>query len=165
MYDIIAVLVLLIIGYSFGSVLEKKHFRSLNKRERALVNLPTTTRKKPVIPLPDPASGQWAHAKLVTGSCVISIDYFKRFVAGLRKIFGGHVVTYEGLVDRARREAILRLKEQAKNAQQLVNLRIETSSVSQGRQNQLGSVEVLAYATAIYVVTNEVHTKTAFEQR
>ena len=49
------------------------------------------------------------------------------------------------LVDRARREAILRMKEQAADADLFVNLKLETSSVS-----QVGSVEVLAYCTAIW---------------
>ncbi|MCI5128213.1 MAG: hypothetical protein D3907_06860, partial [Candidatus Electrothrix sp. AUS3] len=33
--------------------------------------------------------------------------YFKRIVAGLRNIFGGNVQSYETLVDRARREAVI----------------------------------------------------------
>ena len=88
--------------------------------------------------------------ELVTGNAVISVDYFKRVAAGLRKLFGGNLTTYETLVDRARREAILRLKESCQGATQIINLRIETSSISQGKSNQIGSVEVLAYATAIY---------------
>ena len=88
--------------------------------------------------------------KLVTGSVVISVDYFKRILAGLRNIFGGQVSAYETLVDRARREAILRMKEKCPKATQLINLRIETSSISKGAKQQVGSVEVLAYGTAIY---------------
>ncbi|MFT6733724.1 MAG: hypothetical protein ACJAS9_001914 [Polaribacter sp.] len=49
------------------------------------------------------------------------MDYFKRFLAGLRNIFGGRVVTYESLVDRARREAILRMKEKCPAAPSLIN--------------------------------------------
>ena len=53
-------------------------------------------------------------------------------------------------MDRARREAILRLKESCLDATQIINLRIETSSIYKGKGNQIGSVEVFAYATAIY---------------
>jgi uncharacterized protein YbjQ (UPF0145 family) len=47
----------------------------------------------------------------VSGSVVVSVDYFKRFLAGLRTLVGGRVTSYETLLDRARREAILRCKE------------------------------------------------------
>ena len=54
------------------------------------------------------------------------------------------------LLDRARREAILRLKESCSGATQVINLRIETSSISKGEGDSIGSVEVLAYGTALY---------------
>ncbi|PCI71781.1 MAG: hypothetical protein COB38_05130 [Gammaproteobacteria bacterium] len=137
---------LVLIGLIVGSILEKKHFESIRKREKLTLKLPiinidsydkTKTLKK---------------AYLVTGSVVISVDYFKRFLAGLRNIFGGRVVTYESLVDRARREAILRMKEKCPAANLIINLRIETSTISkQGRSGQksVGCVEVIAYGTAI----------------
>ena len=68
-------------------------------------------------------------------------------------LFGGRVTQYESLLDRARREAILRMKEQAelKNAFVVLNARVETSSISKNskRRNSVGAVEVLAYGTAI----------------
>ena len=53
------------------------------------------------------------HPSMVTGNVVISVDYFKTVVAGLRNLVGGNVNTYETLLDRARREALLRLQQQA----------------------------------------------------
>ena len=47
-------------------------------------------------------------------------------------------------------EAILRMKESCPGASEIINLRIVTSSISQGQGNQVGSVEVLASGTAIY---------------
>jgi hypothetical protein len=64
---------------------------------------------------------------------------------------------YETLLDRARREAVLRLKESCPGAVQIINLRIETSSISKGSKNQIGCVEVLAYATAIFKGTPQIH--------
>jgi len=60
---------------------------------------------------------------------------------------------YESLVDRARREAILKVKQKAEEAGYncIVNLRIETSSISKNAKKSVGSVEALAYATAIRV--------------
>jgi uncharacterized protein YbjQ (UPF0145 family) len=87
---------------------------------------------------------------LVNGSVVLSIDFFKKFVAGLVNLFGGNMVSYETIVDRARREAILRMKESAGDASEIINIRIETSSISQSTQQGVGAIEVLAYGTAIY---------------
>jgi uncharacterized protein YbjQ (UPF0145 family) len=61
------------------------------------------------------------------------------------------VKSYESLVDRARREAILRMKEQAieRGAVVVTNVRIETSSISKGQGKAIGSIEVLAYGTSV----------------
>ena len=91
-----------------------------------------------------------SHAELVHGHVVISVDYFKQILAGLRNLFGGTIQAYETLLDRARREAVLRLKESCPTANEILNLRIETSSISKGGGDRIGSVEVLAYGTAIY---------------
>ena len=145
MIDLYVLLALIAIGYIVGRYLEQRHYRSIERRERELVGLATTSSKRPIGPIPHPS-----RVELVEGACVISVDYFKRFVAGLRQFFGGNVRSYETLVDRARREAILRLKARCRDADQVINLRIETSSITKGRRNQIGSIEVHAYATAIY---------------
>lgn len=136
---------LIVIGYLFGRLAEKKHYRSIAEREAALLFLPCTSSKQLLQP-----DKPVRNAELVNGSVVISIDYFKRIVAGLRGLVGGRVNAYETLLDRARREAILRLKETCADADEIINLRLETSSISKGANNQIGSVEVLAYATAVY---------------
>lgn len=146
MFGLILFLSLFCVGYFVGNLLEKKRYASINKRERALVNVVATSSKKPVGVL-----GPVRRVELVQGNSVISVDYFKKVLAGLRAIFGGNVGVYETLLDRSRREAVLRLKESCPSAKQIINLRIETSSVFKGGKNQVGSVEVLAYGTALYV--------------
>ena len=139
-------LILLVLGYVFGKLAEGKHYRSIQAREEILVHLPTTSCKKPMR-----NSSIVSHAELVHGHVVISIDYFKQLLAGLRNFFGGTVQSYETLLDRARREAVLRLKESCPTAHEILNLRIETSSISKGGSgDRVGSIEVLAYGTAIY---------------
>ena len=66
-------------------------------------------------------------------------------------IVGGRVTSYENLIDRARREAVLRMKEKAKTlgANYVFNVKMETSSISKGKRESIGSVEVLAYGTAV----------------
>jgi uncharacterized protein YbjQ (UPF0145 family) len=145
MIDLYLFLGLLVLGYGVGHFLEKRHFKSIEQREQALLHLVTTSSRYPVGDLP-----HITHSELVKGSCCISVDYFKRIVAGLRKLFGGNLRSYESLLDRSRREAILRLKESCPGATQIINLRIETSSIFKGHAQQTGTVEVLAYGTAIY---------------
>lgn len=144
MVDLIIFISLIALGYFAGSRAEKQHYRSINKREEEFLYMPAVTLKNIT------NQGEIEQAKLVTGSVVISVDYFKRILAGLRAIVGGRVKSYETLLDRARREAVLRMKEQVRSADMILNLHIETSSISKGRrQKSVGTVEVLAYGTAI----------------
>jgi len=67
-------------------------------------------------------------------------------------LIGGRVKPYESLLERGRREALLRMKEQALalNANLIVNVKIETAAISKGATaQQIGCVEVLAYGTAL----------------
>lgn len=134
---------LILLAMLTGTVLERAHFKRIHQREAEFRGLATLNTRQ----VPDGRA--IASSSLVMGDIVVSIDYFKRFLASLRNIFGGEVKSYGSLVDRGRREAVLRMKEQCPDADLIVNVRIETSSVSQGGNKQLGSVEVLAYGTAI----------------
>jgi uncharacterized protein YbjQ (UPF0145 family) len=63
---------------------------------------------------------------------------------------GGRITAYETLIDRARREAVLRMKYEALGSSIIVNTRVETASIfSSTSQNGIGSIEVFAYGTAI----------------
>ncbi len=145
MVDLAIFLSLLALGYFFGQYYERKHYKSILKREKETLHVPLLTLKS------TPNGLTRCNAALVTGSVVVSVDYFKRFLAGLRAIVGGRIKSYESLIDRARREAILRMKEQAIDSGAIVvtNVRVETSSISKGRRKAIGSIEVLAYGTAI----------------
>lgn len=143
MYEFIYFLILLVLGFIVGSILEKKHFKSINEREEKLLNLPTITLKKPL------NEENIVQTELVYGSVVVSIDFFKKFIAGLVNFFGGNIVVYDTLLNRARREAILRMKESALNASEIINLKVETSSIHKSAK-RIGAVEITAYGTAIY---------------
>ena len=145
MYDLILFVTLLAVGYGFGRYAETKHYISIRKREKELNGIPAIASRVPPPGRPD------LNSQLVTGSVVISVDYFKRFLASLRNIFGGRITSYESLLDRARREAILRMKEEANllDAEFVFNIKMETASIHKGRGNTIGSVEVLAYGTAL----------------
>ena len=81
------------------------------------------------------------------GSVVIAQDYFKMVIAKVLSLFGKNLTTYETLLDRARREALVRMRTQAhsKGYNHVYGLRLEVTNV-----NQLGSmVEAIAYGTAV----------------
>lgn len=146
MVKIITFLVLLIVGYVAGTQAEKRHYRSIVQRESALLNLPAVTLKS--VDIPD---HKIRSAQMVYGSAVISVDYFKQIVASLRKLVGGNLTSYESLMDRARREALLRMKEMAVGATVIVNVRIETAAVGKLDPNKnMGCLEAIAYGTAIF---------------
>ena len=145
MENLIILIVLISLGYVFGKIAERNHYKSIIERENKFLKLPATSSKYPIGDATDISDSH-----LVQGSVVVSVDYFKRMLAGLRNFFGGTVQSYETLLDRARREAILRLKESCPQADEIINLRLETSSIYKGRSNSIGSVEILAYGTAIY---------------
>ena len=140
------ILALITLGYITGTLIEKKHYKSIKERELKFLKLPAVTIKNALN-----KEAVINDTNLVTGSAVISIDYFKRFLAGLYNIFGGEVKSYESLLDRARREALLRMKEKAANADIILNVRIETSTIgkSANQRKTIGSVEAIAYGTAI----------------
>ncbi len=142
--ELIIFLSLIVIGYVSGRIIETKHYRSIETREQEFLSLPAVSLKHAL-----DMTKEVARVKLVSGSVVVSIDYFKRFLAGLRNFFGGRVKSYETLIDRARREAILRMKAEAKGADIILNMRLETASISKGARKTIGSVEVLAYGTAV----------------
>ena len=147
MVDLIIFLGLLALGYGAGTWAEKRHYRSIYRREQATLHLPAVTVKSVDIPAHKIRSVQ-----MVYGSAVISVDYFKRILAGLRNVFGGKVKSYESLLDRARREAVLRMKEMAGDATVIVNVRIETAAIGkQSKRRSIGCLEAVAYGTALTV--------------
>ncbi|MEK9713763.1 MAG: YbjQ family protein [Thalassolituus sp.] len=138
-------LTLLILGYLFGRLAESRHYKSIIEREDALRSLP-------LVPIRIPPPELMKHeSQLVTGSVVISVDYFKTVAASLRQLIGGRVGAYETLIDRARREALLRMQEEANalGADAVYNIKYETSRIGDNAGKGLGSVEVLAYGTAL----------------
>jgi len=140
-------LLLLLVGYGVGRVLESRHYESIRAREGRLARLVAV----PAQTLP--GMERTTQITLVQGAVVVSVDYFKRFAAGLRNIFGGRVRAYETIIDRGRREALLRMKEQAEElgCNAVVRVRLETSRLASSRADGKGTagIEILAYGTGL----------------
>ncbi|KOR15957.1 YbjQ family protein [Acinetobacter soli] len=130
--------VLFVVGWGFGRYFERKHLKELEQKERLLAHIQLDTNRfvQPVQP------GQF-----VSSNVVISHDYFKYIIANIQNFFGGRLTSYETVVERARREAIVRLKLQAQQygCTHIMGLRLSTTELGM----QGGMVEVFAYGTAI----------------
>lgn len=141
---------LIVVAYFTGKHIETRHYADIRRREQDLLALPSVTLGKSY------NDSEITDCRLVYGNVVISGDYFKMILAGILNFFGGRVIGYESLIDRARREAILRMKEEARRfgADAIVNTRFEMSKLDSMQGNQQGGTgmfEILAYGTAIRV--------------
>ena len=129
------------VSYFIGSYREKAHLRNIVEREKALVSLPALTMKfaedRPVV-----------KTELVMGSVVIGGDFFKQVVASLASLFGMRISVAEAMMDRARREAVLRMKEKAVGADAILNVRIENMKI--GERKKIAGIEAMACGTAVY---------------
>lgn len=152
---------LVLLGLSAGTAIERTHFRRLEEREREFADMLVTDLKN--LPCgPDPGLG----AVLVVGEAVIGGDYLRMLLASLKNFFGGELGHYTRLMARARREAVLRMLEQARargyNA--VGNVRLETVDISTAKSsgNQgMPQAIVLASGTAYYQ-TGKAPTKPTF---
>ena len=136
-------IVLFSLGYFVGGSREKRHFRELDKRQANSNVLVSQLKSFPFATRTD------LPPKIVVAEVVIASDYLKTFLASVRNIFGGEVRSFQTLLTRSRREALLRLTEQAEadgyNA--ICNVRFDTADVS-GGQKKVHMSAVLASATA-----------------
>jgi uncharacterized protein YbjQ (UPF0145 family) len=143
--DVILFAALFVVGYFAGRWNERRHYTSIRRREKELAGVLVFSNRFP------PAAGGRIDTRMVTGSVVISEDYFKGVLAGLYKLFGGRMRSYESLLDRARREAVLRMKAEARGlgAKLIINVKFQTFAIGGRTPGSVKGVEVLAYGTAL----------------
>jgi uncharacterized protein YbjQ (UPF0145 family) len=137
---------MVVMGYAVGKTVEVRHLKSLAAREAETSGIMLSDVKTP-------QTVDGVRAELVIGEAVIGADYFKLFAAGLRRLVGGEIRSFQTLMGRARREAILRMKEDAirLGAVEICNIRVDTSNVLALRNNNKSgaAAEAVAYGTAI----------------
>lgn len=141
LFVILLSVVLLIVGGLTGWAVEQRHLRDLSSREAASAHVLITDLRS----LPPGTVGN--AGALVLGNAVIATDYLKRARAGWRNLIGGEVKSYRLVLDRGRREARLRMIEEAssRGATLIINVRFNTADVANG------AVEIICYGTAIRV--------------
>jgi uncharacterized protein YbjQ (UPF0145 family) len=145
-FELFIVVVFIGVTYVIGKIIEMNHYEKIEAREKEHRGLPCVTARRIF------EEGDIEDCRLVTGSVVISGDYFKLILSGLMNFFGGRIIGYESLIDRARREALLRLKDDARKfqADAVINTRFSTSKLDGNVQSKsTGMFELLAYGTAV----------------
>lgn len=85
------------------------------------------------------------HFGMVSGSTIRAKHIGRDFMAGLKNIFGGELKGYTQLLEESRKEAVERMKEQARQlgANAIICIRFSTSSIAQG------AAELYVYGTAV----------------
>ena len=145
--------VLLLGAWISGGILERRHMKGL-------LLLESGSRDVLAVTIEDlPPDWHVESSELVMGNVVISQDYFKRFAASIKGIFGGNIRVFEPLLERARREALIRMKgvAHARGYDTIINVRIETARLASSRRDGKGTagVEILAFGTAISLANEQ----------
>jgi uncharacterized protein YbjQ (UPF0145 family) len=141
--------VLVLLGLTFGRLVESRHLVSIEQRRQALSGMLLTDNRRFELPDADPSAG----AEIVFGECVIGSGYLKGLLASIKKIFGGELTSYHKLMTRARDEAQLRLLEEARvrGFDVVCNVRIEAVNMTmhnRGNNNPAVQATMLAIGTA-----------------
>jgi uncharacterized protein YbjQ (UPF0145 family) len=109
LFGLVVAVVVIAVGFLAGRATERNHLADLARRETELASVRVDSLKAPV----GAAAGAPGPA-LVCGEAVIASDAFKSWAFGLRNIFGGEARNFTTLFSRARREATLRMMEDAR---------------------------------------------------
>ncbi len=145
-------LVLVPFGFIFGRFSEKKHLKSLKEREDLTSKFLVTDLKSfPMLSNSDQTP------EMFIGEVTIATDYYKSFVGKLRNFFGGEMVCFETLKMRARREATMKIIEQArdKGFNAICNLRLETADIGGSTLSKKSAITVSILASATAYVCSE----------
>jgi uncharacterized protein YbjQ (UPF0145 family) len=143
---LICVSIPLMLGLIVGRTTEQRHIADLDAREQQIREAMVITQIK--TPL-SPVAGKTAPTLLMS-DVVIASDYLKSWFAGWRGLFGGEIRSYQTLMDRARREAVLRLAEQARQQgfNALANIRLQTADIGGSTTNRQGPAMASIVGTA-----------------
>ena len=140
---------LLIFGVLIGRNVEKSHIKRLDAddelhRDFLITQLKTFPMGASVGPAPT----------LVVAEAVIASDYLKSWLASWRNIFGGEVRSFQRLQNRAKREALARLRKAAMSGgyNAPCNVRVDAADIGGGTSSRKTPMaSVIATGTAYCV--------------
>ena len=138
---------LVVCGLIIGRTVEKRHFAKLDAHDLANRDFLVTNLKD--FPM---AASDTLDPTIVISEVVIGSDYLKSFLAAWRRIFGGEIRSLQSLQTRAKREAVVRLVDQARQQgfNAICNLRLNSADISGATKSKksMPIASVIATATA-----------------
>ncbi|MGM0607321.1 MAG: YbjQ family protein [Candidatus Muiribacteriota bacterium] len=139
MTEILILIIALIVFGLIGNFNESNSFREINRLNKELSYIKMHNTKK--------INSNPQKSGLVIGDVVIATDFFKMFFASLKTFFGGRLNTYESLLQRAKKIALIRMLQMAhkEDFNEVYNIRIEMANIGRTKP----AIEVLAYGTGI----------------
>jgi uncharacterized protein YbjQ (UPF0145 family) len=141
---------LLLFAWGVGTWMAARHEADLAERGTAVAHILVHDRGL----LEDAVAGPNPPV-MVTGEVTLGVDHFRGFLGQWKNLFGGQIRSYQMVLDRARREALMRLLEQTHSFgyNAVANVRIDFVDISGSAltRRKAADVSVLASATAYYV--------------
>ena len=111
-------------GWMLAHMMERRRYRHLAEREAKVADISVTHMAH--------LGTETGISTLVSANAVFCHDFFRGFLILLRKLVGGEIRHYHRLVEFTRREALCRLREEAKarGITEIKKLRIEENSLA-----------------------------------
>ena len=136
----IALIVRIAVGI-WGRYQERKQLAEFDEREARVAHVLVLDTRK----VPDGMTAEYAF--LIEGSSVMGMNLGKQLAASLKSIVGGELESFRRTHDRTRRQAEIRMREEAawRDAKAIINVRYETSRISKAN----AASEVLCYGTMV----------------
>ncbi len=143
MLELAITLLVLGVAYLGNTYLDIRHVQDLRRREQIYGDVA-------VITLPVTPSVSVQTIGLVSGCIVVGLGYITRIKISVRNVLGGRVTSLELLMERARHEAILRMKAQAKaqHCDSIGNVRVVHTPLLR-QDTSVSGVEIMAYGTGL----------------
>ena len=141
----------LILGWIIGGTRERQHLRQLQSREEQFRSSVIVTQSKVLL-----SPNSKLVPCLLTAEVVIATDYLKSYLTSWRSFFGGEVRSYRTILERARREATMRMVEEAHRSgyNAVANVRLETADLGGASSGRKGAAMAAIVATATAYVSD-----------
>lgn len=141
-------LFLLAVGFICGKTADRRHTQQLASQFAETEGMLVTSLK--TYPL---CSLEGHPPQMVAAEVVVATDYVKSFLAAWTAFFGGEVSCYQGLMTRARLDALARLQLQAKQLgyNAICNVRFLSADVAGATNRRAATaVAMIAQGTAYH---------------
>ncbi len=141
---------MLAFAWAMGVWVTRRHEADLAQRELAVAHILIHNSGR----LQDATTGPHP-PMMITSEVTLGVDHFRGFLGQWKSLFGGQVRSYQMVLDRARREVVMRMLEQANEMgyTALANLRIDFADISGSAltRRKAADISVLATGTAYFV--------------